>query len=265
MEDLPNNTGCKFLDLFDCHCAFGSYSAPGLKVFRSASHIRAEMDRVGIGEALVYSNVARECDTQIGNNELLRAVAVDDRLHPAWVLTPDLGSWLPSFGERVDRMLQAGVRAAYMFPTFHQFTLSPWQVDGLLSELSEHRVPLFLDFGNKHWSERLTDWDAVDAVCGRFPELPVVMVHEGLASVRTLTPLLARNPNLHVEISYFQPNTGIKVFAQEFGPDRLLFGTGMPVYDPGCPISMIAYAPISVEWKQAIAGCNLRRLLGGVC
>ena len=51
---------------------------------------------------------------------------------------------------------------------------------------------------------------------------------------------------------------------REFGAERLLFGSFLPVSDPLVPIGMVLDADLSEEEKRLIAGDNLRRLLEGV-
>jgi len=47
----------------------------------------------------------------------------------------------------------------------------------------------------------------------------------------------------------------------QFGPDRAIYGSRLPLYTPGTALGVIASARIRDEAKIAIAGGNLRRLL----
>ena len=151
-----------------------------------------------------------------------------------------------------------------MFPTFHRIPMSEWLVGDLLTELERHKIPLFLDYGNKHWSNEFTDWDEVHRICVEHPCLPVVLVHEGLGTFRTVFALLRKCGNLHIELSYYQLGSALEAICSEVGPEPLIFGSGMPVYDPGLPMSMVAYSRVDRAAKEAIAGGNLRSLLGEV-
>jgi predicted TIM-barrel fold metal-dependent hydrolase len=81
---------------------------------------------------------------------------------------------------------------------------------------------------------------------------------------RNLFPLLALFENLHIDISYYQVNDGIEVICEKFGAHHLLFGTGLPVFSPAAPISMLMYSRISMKEKKMIGCENLRKLLGSV-
>ena len=255
--------------LFDCNCMLGRAPVRQPGAFFAVDGLLEEMDRLGIEQALVYSSIAQHYDPATGNRLLLEELAAagrPERLHACWVLLPhathEMG--VDSAEVLVERMLAAGVRAARLFPTQHRFSLSDWSAGPLLRALERHRVPVFIDFGNVHWSDRNTDWDALYHLLKAHARLPVVLVHEGIGSDRYLYPLMEAFPDLLLETSYYQPHRGIEAICRRFGHERLLFGTGMPVWAPGPAISMLAYADISDDARRAIGRENLRRLLGAV-
>ena len=49
--------------------------------------------------------------------------------------------------------------------------------------------------------------------------------------------------------------------AARVGPERLLFGTGMPMYAPGPAITLLTYSGLSQAEKSLVGAGNLRRLL----
>ena len=71
-------------------------------------------------------------------------------------------------------------------------------------------------------------------------------------------------PNIYLEISNLVAPDLLTYTVNHLGPDRLLFGSFLPVSDPFVPISLIGEAPLSLTDKQLIAGGNLRRLLEAV-
>src|SRR5205807_1770119 len=75
-------------------------------------------------------------------------------------------------------------------------------------------------------------------------------------------PALERMPPLYLETSYFQPHNGLAEIARRAGPDRLLFGTGMPVWAPGPAMQMLEVAALPAEERARIAGNTMRDLLG---
>jgi predicted TIM-barrel fold metal-dependent hydrolase len=64
-----------------------------------------------------------------------------------------------------------------------------------------------------------------------------------------------------VEISGYQGLHSIAATVRRFGPERLLFGTHMPLFTPGAAIAAVTYADISETERALIAADNLHRLL----
>ena len=77
-------------------------------------------------------------------------------------------------------------------------------------------------------------------------------------------PLLARYKNLSIDISAYWMYRGIESICKNFGANRILFGTGLPFYNPGLSLAMLSYSNIGARDKGLIAGDNLRRLIAGV-
>jgi predicted TIM-barrel fold metal-dependent hydrolase len=230
--------------------------------FYSSEGLVNEMNYHGIDEALVFHSLAKDYSPAIGNAELLEQIQGNTRLHPCWVLLPHHTKEMPELRHIIRQMREIGVKAVWLFPIKHNLSLDQELTGDLFSTLNRYKVPLFLDFGNVHWSDRSTDWSAVKRICLDFPDLPVILIHEGIAINRILYPLLEIAENLHLELSYYQVHRGIEDICERFGPEHLLFGSGMPIYSPGPPITMVTYSNISEEAKRLIAGDNLRNLLG---
>ncbi|MCZ6633282.1 MAG: amidohydrolase family protein, partial [bacterium] len=62
--------------------------------------------------------------------------------------------------------------------------------------------------------------------------------------------------------SYIQESRIAEELVARFGPNRLLFGSGLPAYDAGGPIALLEGAQVSPEIGAAIAGNTARGLFG---
>jgi len=229
--------------------------------FRTAGALLAEMDRVGIAEALVYASQARMAHPADGNTCILDMVRDHPRLHPCWVVLPPGNSEQPEPEELVARMRECGVRAARMFPEEHRFPLLERSLRPLLASLAEAEIPLLLDVGRTGWSQIALDWREVMAMADAHPDLPLVLLREGGSTERVLFSVWEELPNLYLETSYMQESRIVEEVVDQFGPAKLLLGTGMPVYDAGGPLSLLAGAQITSAQRADIAGNNLRDLL----
>ena len=256
--------GSKDLTLFDCNCMVGRWSTFQPGSFYSVEGLLEEMNYCGINEALVFHSLARSYSPAVGNEKLLEEIRGKHQLQGCWVLLPHHTGEMPEPETIVETMLSKGVKAARLFPKEHRYSLSEWILGELLTVLEERQIPLLLDFGNVHWSDSFTDWNAVAELCSKHPKLPVILMHEGQAASRNLYPLLERFENLHLDTSYYFAHRGVEEICEKFGAKHLTFGSGMPIYSAGPPIMVVTYSSISQREKRLIAGENLRKLLGGI-
>ncbi|MDY7010896.1 MAG: amidohydrolase family protein [Planctomycetota bacterium] len=243
------------LNYFDSNCMIGTVTVPQPGMFHSVEDLTAEMEFVGIGEALVYHALAKEYHPLAGNEVLMDQIAGREGLHAMWVLLPDTNSDMPAPDELIRRMKRQGVRAARLVPKNYGFILDERTCGPLLSALENEKIPLFID-------KDQVDLKDLAQVCEKHPALPVVLTKADWRGNRVMYPMMRDLPNLHLEISQFQAYQGIEDVCEKFGADRFLFGTHLPYAEPGAAITMVTHADISDEEKQKIAGGNLRRLLG---
>jgi predicted TIM-barrel fold metal-dependent hydrolase len=69
------------------------------------------------------------------------------------------------------------------------------------------------------------------------------------------------SPNLHIDTSTYVAHRQLESFVDKFGPERLAFGSRLPLYTAGAALGVLATARISDEARLSIAGGTLRRLL----
>ncbi len=103
----------------------------------------------------------------------------------------------------------------------------------------------------------------VEYVLHEFPMLTLIITEHDLED-RCFRPLLEKYEHLYIDISRYELDGGIADLCCKYGPHRLLFGTGFPKNYIGGSVLTLLHADITEEAKRAIAGDNLRRLLGGV-
>jgi hypothetical protein len=159
---------------------------------------------------------------------------------------------LPTHGTVSEKL--RGVR---IFPKSHGYPLADWMVGSLCEWLVKHRLPLFI------WHVEL-DWSSLRVLARAFPELNIIVesqTQKVLYHSRPLFTLLRDCPNLFVEISNFVGAGFLEHAVRQFGAERLIFGSFLPMNDPLVPMGMILDAEISDAEKAMIAGGNLRALI----
>jgi len=251
---------------FDANCMVGRYKRFRPGSFYTTERLLEEMAHYGISEALVVHALSRENHPSSGNPAVLKEVDGRPNLHPAWSALPPRSEELRKPHDFVIEALNNGVRAIRLFTAQYFFTLSEWCVGKLLDELEEHRIPTFIDPDPEYaeYTSDRFDWDAIDRLCTDHPGLRVILSAARFrTSNRLLYQLMEKHNDIYIELSGYWFYRGIEFICREFGANRLIFGTRMPLRDPASTLAMVNYAEISEEEKHLIAGDNLRRLLKG--
>ena len=245
-------------ELFDCLCILGPLKGGPQDAPSKAADLERELARAGVGRALVHHSTAREYSPAYGNARLMDEIAGNAFFEPWWVVMPHHTGEMPPGDELVAAMLDSGVHAACAYPSRSEqnFSMSEWCVGELLDALEGARLPLFVRAGE-------LDWDSIHEICTAHPHLPLVLTKPGYRTARYTFALAKRHPSLHVEISSLEGHGELEATARRFGPERLLFGTGMPETTVGAGAALLALADLPDRDLGLIAGGNLRRLLDG--
>lgn len=190
------------------------------------------------------------------NASLLHKLEGHSRLNPAWAILPSQTGEQPEGEFFLREMEVAGIKALWAFPGEHQYSLNKLTFPTLLARLAERKIPLFV-------RDTVAN---ITRLVAEFPEL-IVIAAGGLGPgslERSLRPILDSYPNLHLETSSYIVDGLIEEFCERYGADRLLFGSGYPDNcSGGAALLRLMQADIDQTSKEAIAGGNLKRILGG--
>ncbi|NSW89117.1 MAG: amidohydrolase family protein [Firmicutes bacterium] len=251
------------MEFIDSNCMLGQWKKNTGICFYTANDLISFMDKSGISRCVVFGSLAKYSHIQTGNDMLLKEIKNYDRLIPCAVAMPHHTGEFLSPEEFVKYLADNNIRAVRIFPAFHGISLYTWVWEDLFSELELRKIPVFIDFSIRHWSEEI-NWEQIKNFCETFPALPFVLVRMGVKADRYIYPLFKKFDSLYLETSYYIVNNGIEKMVRNFGAGRLIFGTGMPVYSPNPPIAMVCLANIKEDERDMIAGKNLMNLLEGV-
>ena len=70
------------------------------------------------------------------------------------------------------------------------------------------------------------------------------------------------NRNIHVETRLLSSPRALGIVKREVGCERLVFGSGAPLYYPASAIGIVMHGDLSDEDKQRVFAGNILRLLG---
>jgi predicted TIM-barrel fold metal-dependent hydrolase len=250
----------------DCYAMVGARGAKDVEAHYETEVLLDEMKWSGIHGALVAHSVAKEYDPTYGNRMLMKELEKSNRLYGLWAVMPHHTGEMREPRELVQEMLDSGIRGAKMYPRAHRYPFNLDTCGEILAELEENELPLFVEGGHMYGPDLLEKSNQVlltelDAVLTSFPSLSVVLQASRWDATRYLQWLMAKHTNLHIELSNHQGNRALEVFAEWFGADRLLFGTGALQKSPGAAKAFVDYCTLDEESKKMVAGGNLARLL----
>lgn len=247
------------LDFFDCNCSIGRSSVLYPGSFHSPEDLATRMKSYGIGKALVFQSIARDHFPAEGNPILMKSIEMFEELRPCWVVMPHHTGEFPNPGKLYDQLKKNEVRAVRIFPSAerHNYSLKKYSAGPLFEMLEHHKIPVFVDIDE-------IGWDNIDEILGYYPSLPFILSNTGYRADRYLYPLMQTYQNLYIETSRFLSHLGIEALSKYAGTDRILFGTGMPLYTGAGAVFFIKNLMIEESDKAKLASGNLTRLLSGV-
>jgi len=246
------------MELWDVNCLLGRWPSASL-LFHDVAGLLARMDQLGVARAAVSHTECLHYDVAAGNEELMRllaqaAPADRARLWPVWSLVPLVTGEQGPPAELTAALDQNGIRLARLYPRDHNYSLSGPDAAELLAFLAPRHTVTLID------SEQ-TSWEEVDRVAAAYPGLPLVVCQVGYRALRRFAGVLARRPNVHIDLSFFASHQGLEWLVARAGPGQVLFGTGAPVSDGGGGAARLLLSGLPPEACAAIAHGNLQRLL----
>ena len=256
--------------LIDTHTYIGHWGFRALP-WRDASGLLRAMDRHGIDQAWVSSASAILYRNSHAANEELHAEVRkhQDRLVPFAVINPTYADWEHDLAVCQEEF---GCRGVRLYPPYHRYTLR----DQPCRELVEAAIASDLMISVPHWVEDDRERSWLLAQPGIVPVADMAALAETHPNGRfvfhyglgfTDTPLGQRGA---VRAAYGLDIARLPVFVKEelptllatIGPERLVFGSGMPLTSAEVPLYKLEVLDVAVEVLEQIRWQNAQRLLG---
>lgn len=237
--------------VFDANIAVGDTKV-SLSPLRDRAQLLAEMDRHGVGRALIYHANSHEpfVDGTVTDEELDEWR--NDRLFPQWTGLP-----APISIERLLERYAAGdltcVRICAGDRVYAPFT--PWLYGELLTWLTEIDAPAVIE---------LTELEPDDIMrtLKEFPRLRSILVGAHPTHQIFVPAMLRAVDGMHLELSRYEPLGGVEALCREFGSSRLLYGSWYPRYAMGPMVHYLRTIDLSDEDRAALLAGTLEGLLG---
>ena len=210
-----------------------------------------EMHRHGVDRAVLYQ-VQGESISQIDGNQALTTWANDDGL---FVL-----QWMAGSSKRsLDQLqgLHADGRLSCVRLTNTDSAWNPfvhWIYGELLEWLQAENIPLWVS---------LAESDSADVVTTltQFPDLVTVLVGAHYTHALWIRPLLNNIPRAHLELSRYEVLGEVEALRDEFGIERLVYGSFFPRYQMGPMLFYLHHLDFSEDELAAVCAGNVERIL----
>jgi len=256
--------------LIDVNAYLGHWAFRQLRNNTAGKLVRL-MDRKEIDLAVVSSASAiMYKNSQAGNEELARDVRrYRDRLIPFGVINPTYADWEHDLGVCVEEF---GMRGLRLYPGYHNYALSDSCCDELLSAATERKLVISIpiratDSRQRHWLIDVPDVELGDvaALVKRHPRARFILVNGLRFASSPLGKADSGLPsNYVIEISRLKAvmRSEIRQLLDEFGSDRVVFGTGMPFKYPDPSLVKLEVLDATKAEKERIRWRNAAKLLG---
>ena len=241
------------LPWLDVNCVVGPRSRPRPENNLSPEQIHAALAAWGVGQALVRHSYALEYDPVIGNRLCTEFCRANTWALPCYAVVPHQTGDMPGGEALLDYLAEGGARAVTFHPA-HGIDLRCAWTQETFAVLEQAGVPVIVH-------DEGVGLGDVDWLLTRHPRLHIISLRVNYAATRLIYPMLATHPTFHIEFSRFPVHFGLEEITARFGADRLIFGAGLPEWDPAVAVGMVTHADLSDADRAIIAGDGLRSLL----
>jgi len=234
----------------DVNTVFGT--APTWNPGYGVEKVLQRMASHGVAAALTVSLRGVHDDHVSGNAETLAACRANPRLIPVATINP-----LRSYGlaEDVAQIKAGRFKAIRLFPgvAFQEWSAASLSAERVLRAVAPLGLPIIAPANN---AAHIAPLSRLTHELG----LPLVLVNTFYYTQAEVEETLRRFPNVHLDTGHLGTPDAITRLTQEFGPERILYGSDAPVMGPQASMNMVFRADLSPEQKELILAGNAIRI-----
>ena len=174
-------------------------------------------------------------------------------LHPEFTGFGTLHAAMPDLAEETKRILGIGLRGVKMHPDSQAFNIDDERLFPAY-EILQGNAPLILHMGDVryNYSHPLR----LRRVLELFPKLDVVAAHFGGYSMYETAVEILKDKNCFFDISssmMFMEDGIAEKYIRAYGPDRMVFGTDFPLWDPVTEVKRFLALKLTPDEIEQIA------------
>ena len=217
------------------------------------------LDRVGIEQAIACPVKPHGYRLEVANEVVSEAARSNPRRLIGLVrVDPLLGDDAHREAER--GLSELGLKGVFLHPWEETFRVDDARVDGVVEVARAHDAPVVVAAGYPWLSEALQ----VGELARRFPEVTFVATNglqinmSGLGQTDAELAL-ADNDNLLIHTTGVYREDFLERIATRHGPERILFASAFPHFDPALELLRVRWAAFSQTDQETILHRNAAR------
>ena len=242
------------IELFDAHTHTGSNDPDGYRA--SAEDLIAGLDMAG-ARGVVFTTQEPDGYRDANDRVIAEAEVAGGKLVPFCRVDPADDPLAEA-----ERSLGNGARGVKLHPRAERFRLDDPRLEPVFALAAERRLPVLTHAGR---GIPALGQDAL-AICGRHPDLPLILAHDGVSDLGWLWEHAPDHPNLFFDTSWWSTTDHLTLFGL-VPPGQILFASDMPYGTTtiGAILALRAALEVGLSGEQVrhIAGAQLERLLAG--
>jgi predicted TIM-barrel fold metal-dependent hydrolase len=241
------------------------------------------MNRFGVDKAIVANiNGIFYKDTQPANEELYNAIQANpalfaDRIIPFAVMNPVLYWWEDALADCQEKFGMKGIR---IYPIYHEYEMDDRRLIELVKAARDRGMPVqipmrMIDLRQRSWLDKNKEMNLnhVAVLVREVPDAQYMVLdtrlRQGAERTTEESAEILRNADILFDtvrgsaVPIIGPNgAGLQQLGEQFGYDKLAFGTETPFVDYCTPfIRVELFDQVDEKGKQMIWSGNARRML----
>jgi predicted TIM-barrel fold metal-dependent hydrolase len=256
--------------IFDCHAHIypekiaaravvniGNFYQIPMSCDGTVEGLLAAGQRGGIGKFIVFSAAGTPAQVESINNYISEVCGA----HPEFIGFGSLHRDLKNPGAEIERLTGLGLKGIKLHPDMQKFNIDdPPMMD--IYALLEGRLPVVFHTGD--YRSDCSHPRRLARVLDNFPKLVAVAAHFGGWSLYDLALEYFRDRFCYLDVSSAIPYLGnrrAEELIKIYGPERILFGSDYPMWDPGEELRRFETLKLSPADRDLILRENARRFL----
>lgn len=184
-------------------------------------------------------------------------------IHPEFTGFGTVHAEMDDIAGEVERIASLGLRGIKLHPDTQHFPIDDNRLFIMYEAARGRNMPVYMHTGDPRYD--FSHPRRLLRIIRNFPGLRVIAAHLGGWSVFDTARDYLAGTDCFVDISssmmFLSPERTVE-YIRAFGPDRVMFGSDFPLWDPAAEVKRFETLPLTGEEREMIAHINAERIFG---